>query len=140
MRIVRKEYEAGVAGLESVLGVFVIPLFLGGIALAGLFLPIDLIPRCRTQALFGFACPSCGGCRAVQLLLHGNIRAALAAQPFIIALGACGAAFSLYALGVVMRRWRAVRLVDLSRLDRYMLFGAVLLLAAADWVYALWRY
>lgn len=40
-------------------------------------------PPCPLHALTGLDCPTCGGLRALHLLLHGEFRAAWAMNPFI---------------------------------------------------------
>ncbi len=40
-------------------------------------------PACPLHSLTGLDCPTCGGLRAVHLLLHGHVRAAFAMNPFL---------------------------------------------------------
>lgn len=41
-------------------------------------------PRCMFHTVTGLQCPGCGGLRATHQLLHGNIRAAFALNPFLV--------------------------------------------------------
>jgi hypothetical protein len=43
-----------------------------------------LFPSCPLHALTGFYCPGCGSLRAVHQLLHGNLGAAFALNPFAV--------------------------------------------------------
>lgn len=45
------------------------------------------LPRCPTKALTGLDCPACGGLRMVHDLLHGDVRAALQDNAFLLLLG-----------------------------------------------------
>jgi len=63
-------------------------LALAGLAAAALlffFNPADyaFYPRCPLHAVTGLDCPVCGGLRAAHLLLHGQVRAAFALNPFL---------------------------------------------------------
>ena len=40
-------------------------------------------PRCPLHSLTGLECPTCGALRALHQLLHGNLRAAYALNPFL---------------------------------------------------------
>lgn len=40
-------------------------------------------PRCPLHAVSGLDCPTCGMLRAMHLLLHGQIKAAFAMNPFL---------------------------------------------------------
>ena len=42
-------------------------------------------PKCPFHLLTGLDCPGCGNQRAVHALLHGNLREAVAANPFFVA-------------------------------------------------------
>lgn len=69
----------------------IIDLFAGAaIATALLFLwkfdpaSTSLFPPCPLRWLTGWYCPGCGSLRALHQLLHGNIRSALAYNPFTV--------------------------------------------------------
>ena len=44
----------------------------------------SLFPPCPLRWLTGWYCPGCGSLRALHQLLHGNLRAALAYNPFAV--------------------------------------------------------
>ena len=52
-------------------------------------------PRCYFKMFTGLDCPGCGGLRAAHQLLHGNIAAAFALNPLLVALLPVGAWFGL---------------------------------------------
>lgn len=65
-------------------------LFLGAVLLAAALLLFffdpahhGFYPRCPLHALTGLDCPACGGLRAAHQLLHGQLRAAFALNPFL---------------------------------------------------------
>ncbi|HPJ57455.1 MAG TPA: DUF2752 domain-containing protein [Kiritimatiellia bacterium] len=71
-------------------------LALVGLAAAALlffFNPADhaFYPRCPLHAATGLDCPACGGLRAAHLLLHGQVRAAFALNPFLFFAAPCAA-------------------------------------------------
>jgi Protein of unknown function (DUF2752) len=43
-----------------------------------------IFPPCPLHALTGWYCPGCGSLRALHQLLHGNLRAAFAFNPFAV--------------------------------------------------------
>jgi hypothetical protein len=42
------------------------------------------IPKCPTKLLLGIDCPGCGCQRAIHAFLHGDVRAAIHYNPFIV--------------------------------------------------------
>ena len=113
-------------GLVAVSSVALRPLWL---ALA------PFMPSCPFRALTGVPCPTCGTTHAAVALLHGEVRAALAANPLA---AAAGIAFVVG--GVAAPLWAAFSLpvpqlpAPLPRWSR-ALMGAVLL-ASWAWVIA----
>lgn len=73
---------------------------LAGLALGDPHRPGLLSPRCPTKLLTGLDCPACGGLRMSHDLLHGNVRAAMQDNPFLLL---CSPAVAL----VGWRSWRA---------------------------------
>ena len=58
---------------------------LGAAAVLFFFDPaiVRFYPRCPLHSLTGLDCPACGGLRAAHLLLHAQVRAAFALNPFL---------------------------------------------------------
>ncbi|MDD2240662.1 MAG: DUF2752 domain-containing protein [Kiritimatiellae bacterium] len=52
-------------------------------------------PACPLHTLTGLECPTCGALRAAHLLLHGDIRAAFALNPFLFFAVPCVALLAL---------------------------------------------
>ena len=90
--------------------------------------PSTLPLGCPTKALTGLDCPACGGMRLAHDLLHGDIRAAMHDNAFLLVTGPVLAALVLderrrgpwsrrrgagrltpYAVGAVAGLWMAVR-------------------------------
>ena len=75
-------------------------LALAGLAALALIFVFDpaahsFYPACPLHALTGLDCPTCGALRAVHLLLHGDIRAAFALNPFLFFAVPCAALLAL---------------------------------------------
>jgi len=136
MRRLPRNADGENTDIELALGVLTIPLLLLALVAAALWLPESMVPRCRMVSAFGIPCPTCGGVRALRLLLlHGRFGAAFVLQPFAIMAGLGAIAYSVHAFGVVFGGWRPRRLSGLSRMDRWCLLGVVLLFTATDWLY-----
>lgn len=94
-------------------------LILDGILLLGLILLPFLIKLLLTVPMecyvrrHGYLCPSCGGTRAVALLLNGRIRDAFFMNPYLVGTGVC------VLIGVLLLHvtafWRNAFLCRLSR-------------------------
>ena len=65
-------------------------------------------PGCPLHALTGLDCPTCGGLRAAHLLLHGNLRAAFALNPFLFFALPAGAMLLLRPFRVRGAWWAAL--------------------------------
>jgi hypothetical protein len=93
------------------------------------------LPPCGMIEWTGLPCPGCGVTTAAALAARGELRAALATQPFGAAAGLGLALFPLWAL-VQALRGRDLGEPPSARALRLGLAGAVLL-ALAAWVYRL---
>lgn len=71
-------------------------LFAGGLALSALFATTEIGVPCPLLVLTGWQCPLCGGTRMGAALLHGDLAAAYAYNPLVLA-----ALIALVALAVV---------------------------------------
>lgn len=96
-------------------------------ALASHYFGLSLCPLKR---LAGIPCPSCGTTRACLALLRGDVRTALAIQPFALAALAALLACAL------SPRLRALAAALWARTSVKLLCAALLL---ADWLYVLHR-
>ena len=105
-------------------------LALAGLAIAGLayVAAVDphrrrlLAPRCPTKLITGLDCPACGGVRMTHDLLHGDLRAALHDNPFMLI------AAPLMA-GAAWRRWSrgdAGEVMEVSNESAMLIGGASL--------------
>ena len=82
-----------------------------------------LLPPCPLHAVTGFLCPGCGSTRALYLLVHGNLIAALHENALSVAL----LPFVLYELGAIFtRRYPALS----TRLRPWMLWSFLALVIA----------
>lgn len=70
---------------------------LAALALIFVFDPAthSFYPACPLHTLTGLECPTCGALRAAHLLLHGDIRAAFALNPFLFFAVPCVALLAL---------------------------------------------
>ena len=69
---------------------------LGGAALLPVLADVaGRLPRCPLRAATGWPCPTCGSGRALAALASGELGAALAANPLVVAVG-----FAFVGLGV----------------------------------------
>lgn len=68
------------------LGLALFPIFVAGIILChvGLFNLTSLLYPCLFYRLSRLYCPGCGGTRAVQALLHGNLLSSFFYHPFVL--------------------------------------------------------
>lgn len=101
------------------------------------YLPEGWTPRCSMMLRFGIPCPACGSMRALHLLAHGDVVAAFLRQPFMFAAAVAVLAYSGYAFGVVFGPLPALRLRQVTRLDRTLLIAVGMLYLAAAWGYTL---
>lgn len=97
------------------------------VALASHFLGVTLCPLKR---LAGVPCPTCGTTRACLALLKGDVRGALAMQPFALAALCAAGAWAAFP------RVRAAAAALWAKPAGKALAAA---LVAADWAYVLWR-
>lgn len=69
-----------------------------------------LVPACLFHAITGLNCPGCGGTRALQHLLHGELAAALRCNALLVLALPLGLGTALgYALGLRLPRDTATR-------------------------------
>ncbi len=66
------------AGMLAAIAAAVVALRILDPATSGVF------PPCPLRVLTGWYCPGCGSLRAFHQLLHGNLRSALALNPFAV--------------------------------------------------------
>jgi Protein of unknown function (DUF2752) len=121
--------QLGVAGLAAGGAAAAYQAALGG---EGLWLP------CPLRSLTGIPCPLCGMTTAATGLASGDLVAALAANPFVLLL----AGFTLVMAVLMAARalgWapRAAQWPTSRRRQSYWVVG---LLAAASWVFQLYRF
>jgi hypothetical protein len=121
--------QLGLAGLGAAAASFVYPM---ASHVTGLGLP------CPLRALTGVPCPLCGMTTAATSLAAGDPRAALAANPFVLALAA--GTLWMTALLVARAAGLAPAPVPWSRTARRRTHWAVALLAAASWLFELHRF
>jgi hypothetical protein len=136
--MVRQSPEHRNTDVEFVFGVLFMPIMLL-LSVGMVYLPEGLRPQCWLNAMFGVACPACGGFRAVQCLCQGQFLAAFRHQPLVIPAALVAVSYFLYACAVVFWRLPAVRLHKVTRRDRWVLVLAGLLLVGIDWLYVLHR-
>ncbi len=93
-------------------------------------------PPCPLHALTGIPCPSCGTTRGFVALLHGDIRAAAAFNPLVMAGILAALFYTAYAAIAVLGRlprWRVALSPKAGAMARIVLTG----LLVSDWVYLL---
>ena len=114
--------------------------FLGAallIALGVVALDAAGVRLCLFRRLTGLPCLTCGGTRAFAALATGDVTGAFRQQPLVSALLTVGtAAGAVHSL--LLARGRHLTL-QTSASERRLLLLAAVILAAANWVYLLWR-
>jgi hypothetical protein len=100
-------------------------------------LDLDRLPLtvCTFKAFTGFACMTCGATRALGLLFHGDLAAALAMNPLATVAMLAVVPWALADLAL-LPRGRALGL-DLAPALARALRVAVVVLVGANWVYLL---
>jgi ribose/xylose/arabinose/galactoside ABC-type transport system permease subunit len=121
--------QLGLAGVAAAAASFVYP---AASHATGLGLP------CPLRTLTGVPCPLCGMTTAATGLAAGDLRAALAANPFVLALAAGTLCMSV--LLAVRAAGLAPAPAPWSRTARRRAWWAVALLAAASWAFQLHRF
>lgn len=109
---------------------------------AAIYLPLWLsgtftLPLESPLRWFGFACPLCGGSRAVSSLVLGRLELALRYNPLALLMFGAMVYGALSYLLLVLPLGRRVEL-QATRGQVRWLWAGVLLLFAANWVYVLW--
>jgi len=111
---------------------------LGGLACAALWLGAGLPwPRCVFHDLTGHPCLTCGGTRSGIAFFHGDLGAALRFNPLVFAALCAIAFFDLYAFAVLLTRAPRLRIAEMSRVERGLARGLVIVLLAGNWIYLL---
>jgi hypothetical protein len=121
--------QLGLAGLGAAAASFVYPVASHA---TGLGLP------CPLRTLTGVPCPLCGMTTAATSLAGGDSRAALAANPFVLALAA--GTLCMSALLAARAAGLAPAPVPWSPAARRRAYWAVALLAVASWAFQLHRF
>lgn len=97
-------------------------------------------PACWFHTLTGQPCPTCGGTRCIRSLLDGNLPAAVQWNPLVAFGAVLAAAWSLYALVVIVLRLPRVRVGLTSPLESRALRVGVALAVVANWIYLVLRF
>ena len=105
----------------------------GALLLPGLAGLAGRLPSCPLRAATGWPCPSCGSGRAVVALAHGDLLAALAANPLLVAAGVAFLGLGLVAALAELRGRPLSEPRELPRWARLALPAALV----ADWLYLL---
>ena len=95
------------------------------------------IPACPFHALTGFPCLTCGATRAMQFLLHGELRSAFLMNPLFFMLLIGLALFDAYAGVVICFRKPRMRLQAISRSEAALIRVSVVVLLLLNWAYLL---
>ena len=89
---------------------------------------------CPLRALTGIACPGCGATRAAAALLQGDLRAALALNPFfVLALGALFASGTVAAIAPRLTERGLIAAGAFIRTRRGRIAGLTALVLASVW-------
>ena len=94
------------------------------------------VPRCLLKAWTGIPCFTCGGFRALQALLAGEVAAAFRLQPLLTLLAAAAAAWCGYGVTGPLLKIPRVR-VRLARREKGLLAAGAALLVPLNWTYLL---
>jgi hypothetical protein len=86
---------------------------------------------CPLKRISGIPCPACGSMRSISSLLQGDLLAALSYNPLFLVLAWVG---STLLLTRVVSGW-TVRLSGDAATTRRLIWGALLGLVLANWVY-----
>jgi hypothetical protein len=97
-------------------------------------------PACAFHAITGLPCLTCGGTRCVRSLLAGQVGAALGWNPLVFVGVLVAGLFAIYAAIVTSLRLPRLRLEALTPPEALTLRLAVLLVAAANWIYLIVRF
>ena len=105
-----------------------------GLLLLGLGVArLDLI-RCPWKILTGLPCATCGGTRALQALLAGNVTAALRLQPLITMMAVAAVVWTGYAVAGAWLGLPRVR-VQASAREKIIFLALAAGLILANWWY-----
>ncbi len=92
-------------------------------------------PQCVFHALTGLPCVTCGATRSAFQFLHGHYSASLFFNPLAF-LGYCSVlAYDVYALIILATRAPRLRIVNISRSEKHLARGTVIILLAGNWLY-----
>ena len=109
----------------------ILPPFLA-LAIAAVLASGALPIACPIRLVLGVPCPGCGMTRASRLLVHGDLRAALAMHPLVLVLGPWCAILLVAEIAGHVRHGRFVTAVRsrFLRVGSYVVFGG----AIAMWI------
>ena len=108
--------------------------FAAVVALAALTWLPGCVPRCPLKVWAGIPCLTCGGVRALQALLAGDVAGALRLQPLLTLLAFVTVVWIGYGLLAPWLRISRIR-IDLTHRERLRLAASVAILVAANWAY-----
>lgn len=95
---------------------------------------VPVLPACPMRTLTGIPCPTCGTTRAAVALLHGDIPAALQANPLA---ALAGVGFVLGGLVALAWAWARGPLPALPGRLHWSVRAVVLALVAANWAWVM---
>ena len=98
----------------------------------------DVRLRCTFKTLTGWPCLTCGMTRSLIALRRLNVAGAFAMNPLVAAAALFAALFGVYALVAVVFRTRRIRLGLTRRLEMHAIRIAIVVIAAANWLYLIW--
>lgn len=90
--------------------------------------PSTPMPRCPLHWATGLSCPACGGLRMTHALLHGDIGAAAASNPYLLVVLPI---LALLAGRAALRRRRGAPVPVIGRRTRWAILGSAVLWFAA---------
>ncbi len=109
--------------------------------LATLWLAAGLpTPACVFHAVTSLPCLTCGGTRCVRSLLAGHLLTALEWNPLVFAGALAGGLFAVYAALVTSLRLPRVRFSAITPSEATFLRLALAFVAAANWIYLIFRF
>ena len=94
----------------------------------------QLLPSCLFRGLTSFPCPTCGATRALLLLVHGEVAAALSMNPLVslTAVAAC-LVFPCSLLALLLHMPRPS--LELSTREHVVVRTAAVVLVLMNWAY-----
>ena len=95
------------------------------------------MPQCVFYTLTGLPCVTCGATRSAFHFLHGHFSASLFFNPLAFLAYCSVLAYDFYALVILATRAPRLRFGNLSRSEKLLARGAVIILLAGNWLYLL---